>query len=410
MSDEVSQPTISHLYSRPVSNRDTTFIASDWREAVTDESVLLTYGYPYPDSFPYDELQDALDILISTEPEDALQYGGATSARKLDSIIADRLQYRGFSCSAENVVVTNGAMNGIDLVCRTFLDPTDSVLLEAPTFVWTLSVVRNHGVELIGIPVDDEGVDVSEMEQNLRERRRSSAPMPKLFYTIPNFQNPTGVTLSKNRRKYLLELAAEFDFVILEDDAYGELRYDGSDIEPLYLMDDTGRVIHIGSFSKLIGPGIRTGWVIADEAVIERISALHTGGPNVLVKGMIAEYLDSGHLKKAIPNLRDAYRKRRDHVLDCLEKYMPADCTWTEPAGGFFVWVELPEGIDAASMLSAAGREGIVYLPGEMFYPGSTGGENCLRLSFSHVSLPDMDRAIQALATATVQHQQQSTR
>lgn len=398
MNHDETPDGITHLFAQAVRDREGAFVSSEWQAAATPDSVRLTYGFPFPESFPNEDLLAAAESLLETDPEHALQYGGGEASARLPDIVARRSRERGIECTEGEVVLTNGSMNAIDLACRAFLDPGDVVFLEAPTFVWSLSVIRNHGVEIVGIDVDSNGVDVDALAAELEERRRTGRPLPTLFYTIPNFQNPTGMTLSRSRRDRLLDLAAEYDFLVLEDDAYGELRYDGLDVEPLRAIDESGRVIHAGTFSKVIGPGIRTGWIIADDPVANRLDTLQTGGPNVFTRGLLTTYCDAGHLDAAVPRLREAYRQRRDHMLECLERHMPASADWTEPDGGFFVWVALPPTVDTRTMLEDAGLAGVVYLPGESFYATETGGEHCLRLSFSHVPFDEMERGIEALA------------
>jgi 2-aminoadipate transaminase len=262
-----------------------------------------------------------------------------------------------------------------------------------------LSIFRNHGPELVSFPVDEAGMDVEAVAAALRRRRREDRPLPKLLYVVPNFQNPTGVTLSLARRERLLALAAEYDFVVLEDDAYGDLRYDGEDVPPLAALDDEGRVVRVGTFSKTIAPGVRTGWAVAHEAVAGQLSRTNAGRPNTFTRGVLARYCEAGHLETTLPELRAAYADRRDHMLTCLAEHLPAAAEWTEPAGGFFVWVTLPAGLDAETLLETAAEEGVTYLPGEMFY-ADDGGERSLRLSFSHVPMEAMGEGVAALGRA----------
>lgn len=391
-----------HLLSERAS-LDRGGIEYPWRDLLTPDTVLLTFGFPFPDSFPNENLVEAAETLLGAEPDEALQYGGGDAADDLPAIVAERARRRGLDCSADEVLLTNGATDALDLACRTFLDPGDAAVVEAPTFTWSLAVVRSHGVDTVGVEMDDDGLDVDALAVELARRRRAGLEMPKLIYTIPNFQNPTGVTLVAERRERLLDLAAEYDFIIVEDDAYGELRFEGEDIPPLRALDDDGRVIHLGTFSKTIAPGVRTGWVIADEAVIDRMRSLHTGGPNAFIRGLIATYCREGALEAAVPELQAAYRDRRDHMLSCLERYMPEAAEWTEPQGGFFVWVELPTTIDTFEMLPDAVEEGVAYLPGDMFYADG-GGAHSLRMSFSLAATEAMERGIAALGR-TVERQ-----
>ena len=374
-----------------------------WRDRLEPETVVLTFGFPFPESFPRDDLVSAARALLEAEPNEALQYGGGEAAQDLPGIVAERAPGRGIECTADEVLVTNGATDALDLVCRTFLDPGDAVVVEAPTFTWSLAVVRSHGVETVGVEMDGDGLDADALADELARRRREELEMPKLVYTIPNFQNPTGVTLVEQRRKRLLDLAATYDFVVVEDDAYGELRFEGEDVAPLRALDDDGRVIHLGTFSKTIAPGVRTGWAIADQPLVDRLGSLHTGGPNAFTAGLIATYCREGYLEAAVPELRGAYRDRRDHLLSCLDRHMPKAADWTEPKGGFFVWVELPETVDTVEMLPDAVEAGVAYLPGSMFYVDG-GGEHSLRLSFSWAPLDAIEGGVAALGRTVEGH------
>jgi 2-aminoadipate transaminase len=395
---DLESSRVDHLFSETVRETLGQSAYGAWREVDAPGAVSLAFGFPFPGSFPYDELLAAAGAVVEAEPDRMLQYGGGEHADRLPELVAGRERDRGVDCSDEAVVLTGGANHAIDLVCRLFLDPGDHLLTGAPTFMGALSSFGNHAVEVTGVPVDGDGLDVGAVEAELRERRAGGRPVPKLVYAVPTFQNPTGITLPRDRREHLLELAAEFDFAVLEDDAYGELRYDGDDVPPLAALDDAGRVVRVGTFSKTVAPGVRTGWAVAHEEVAAQLRRLNAGGPNVFTQGTVARYVED-HFEDNVDRLRAAYAERRDHMLDCLDAHMPDGTDWTEPEGGFFVWVTLPEGVDAEALLPAAAEEGVTYLPGEMFYPDG-GGERSLRLSFSHVDLGAMEEGVAALGRA----------
>lgn len=370
-----------------------------WRAIDAPGAVSLRFGFPYPGSFPNDELVAAVEAVFEAEGNGALQYGGGEDADELPGIVAARARERGVDCTAENVVLTSGSSHAIDQVCRTLLDPGDPVFLPAPTFMGALSIIRDHGPEIVSFPVDEGGLDVDAIAAELARRREAGRPLPKLLYVVPNFQNPTGVTLSPTRRERILELAAEYDFLVVEDDPYGDLRYDGEDLPPLAALDGGDRVIRIGTFSKTIAPGVRTGWAVAHEAVAAQLARPNAGRPNTITRSVVARFCEAGHLAARLPDLRAAYAERRDHMLACLDERMPAGVEWTEPEGGFFVWVTLPEGLDAEALLPVAADHGVTYLPGAMFYPDD-GGERSLRLSFSHPPLDEMTAGVAALGRA----------
>ncbi|WP_331234395.1 aminotransferase-like domain-containing protein [Natronorarus salvus] len=386
-----------HLFTETVRETLEDSAYGAWRSVSSADAVPLGLGFPFPESFPNDELVDAAGAVFDVEGDVALQYGGGEYAEHLEEVVADRARARGIDCGEGELLLTNGSTHAIDSVCRAFLDPEESIVVEAPTFMGALSVFRNYGVEVTGIDVDRDGLDVEALAAELRARDERGDALPTLVYTIANFQNPTGTTLSADRRHRLLDLAAEYDFVILEDDAYGELRFDGEPLPTLAELDDEGRVVHVGTFSKTIAPGVRTGWVIGHEEIVREVRGLAAGGTNTFTRGVLGRYCAEGRLEEGVPELRRAYEERRDHLLRCLESSMPPEATWTEPEGGFFVWVELPEGIDTEELLPRAAEEGVVYLPGSMFYPDDR-GENGLRLSYSQASPEGMERGIAALA------------
>jgi 2-aminoadipate transaminase len=399
VTDDGRDDRFDHLFAERVRATLDQDPYGSWRAIDAPDAVSLSFGFPYPASFPNDELVAAAADLFEAEGDSALQYGGGEYAGQLSEVVAARERERGVDCDPEQVVLTSGASHAIDQVCRTVLEPGDPVFLSAPTFMGALSILRNHGPELVSFPVDEAGMDVDAVAEALATRRAADRPLPKLLYVVPNFQNPTGVTLSRDRRERILELAAEYDFLVLEDDAYGDLRYDGEDVPPLAALDDEGRVIRTGTFSKTIAPGVRTGWAVAHEAVAAQLSRTNAGRPNTFTRGVLARYCEAGHLEATLPELRAAYAERRDHMLACLAEHLPAGGDWTEPEGGFFVWVTLPAGLDADDLLEVAADEGVTYLPGEMFYPDG-GGERSLRLSFSHVSMDEMGEGVAALGRA----------
>ncbi|WP_132061563.1 aminotransferase-like domain-containing protein [Halorussus amylolyticus] len=371
-----------------------------WRAIDAPDAVSLSFGFPYPESFPNDELVAAAEAVFEEEGDRALQYGGGDYSDRLAELVAERERKRGIDCDGDDVVLTNGSTHAIDVVCHTFLEHGDEVFVEAPTFMGALKLFANYGVEITGFENDADGLDVDAVAAELESRAAEGRPLPKLLYTIPTFQNPSGTTLSRDRRERLLDLAAEYDFLVLEDDAYGELRYFGDDVPTLAELDETGRVVRVNTLSKTVAPGVRTGWILADDEILDTVGRMCAGGTNTFTQSVLGRYFAEGTYERNLAEFRENYAERCTHMLDCLDEHMPESAEWTDPDGGFFVWVELPEDIDAEELLPAAADEGVTYLPGEMFFPDDRGA-NCVRLSFSHVSFEEMDRAVAALARAT---------
>ena len=297
------------------------------------DAVPLTYGFPYPESFPTAELVAATETVIEEEAADVLQYGGGEYVERLHDGILAREELRGIDADREELLVTNGATHALDAISSTFLDPGDEVLVESPTFVWSLKVLDNRGADLTGVELDSDGLDPDALEAELLAREAAGEPTPKLLYTIPEFQNPTGATLTRERRERVLELADQYDFLIVADDAYGELRFSGESPPPLSALDDSGRVIRVGTVSKTIAPGVRTGWITAHEALIEQIGAMAAGGTNTFTQSVLGRYMDAGHYQPTLDDLLAGYEKRRDAMLDALERHLPEGSSWTEPNG-----------------------------------------------------------------------------
>jgi 2-aminoadipate transaminase len=388
---------LEHLYRDTVRDTMGSSVYGDWRSIQNADAVPLAFGFPYPESLPNGELVSAAESLVAAEPDSALQYGGGESASELRDVVVERARERGIDCSTDTIHLTNGATRGIDTVCRTFLEAGDEVVVEAPTFMGALGIFRNHAATVTGVPLDEEGLDVDALAADLSARAERGESQPKLVYTIPDFQNPTGVTMATDRRETLLDLADAYDFVVLEDDPYGRLRYEGSDRPPLKALDADNRVVRINTFSKTIAPGIRTGWIVADEATTAQFNRIDAGGEPSFTRGLISRYCSEGRLDRAVSQLRDGYKRRRDQMLASLDAHMPPTVAWSEPSGGFFVWIEFPEPVDAEAMLPDAIDAGVTYLPGSFFYPDDS-GDRFARLSFSHASPAAIDDGIAALA------------
>jgi 2-aminoadipate transaminase len=404
MTDDHHGWPYDHLFARPVQESMGGAEYGAWRAIANADAAALSFGFPFPDSFPRDELLAATEAVLEEEGAKALQYGGSESADRLVEWTTDHARERGMDATEDEILLTNGGSHGLDLVCRAFLDPGDRIVVEGPTFMGALRQFDKFDVAVESIPLDDDGLDVDALEGRLEALEDEDEDPPKLLYTIPNFQNPTGVTLTRDRRERLLDLAAEHDFMIVEDDAYGDLRYDGEPVAPLRALDEErpegGRVIHLGTFSKLIAPGVRAGWAVADETVRDQLRRLNSGGSNTtFMRSVLGKYVDDGTLDATIPELCQAYEQRRDRMLDALEEHMPPAAEWSEPDGGFFVWLELPEQIDADDILDDAIDEGATYLPGRWFY-GDDRGANCMRLSYSYEELDEMEHGIEGLSRA----------
>jgi 2-aminoadipate transaminase len=294
-----------------------------------------------------------------------------------------------------DLAITAGAQQALDLIGKAFLDPGDVVLAEGPTYLGALQAFSAYEPDIRCIPMDDDGMRMDLLEEELKRVGPRGA---KFIYSIPNFQNPAGVTLSAERRRRLVELAREYDIPIVEDDPYGRLRFEGGHVKPLKALDDD--VIYLGTFSKIFAPGLRLGWVAAPRPILAKLlvvkQAADLCGSN-FAQVVAERYFLGTRWRKVLQNLTTTYSERRSAMLEALEEHFPPEARWTHPEGGFFVWVELPAYVDCASMLAEAVEHGVTFVPGDGFYPDGR-GRNCMRLAFCYAEPPAIAEGIRRLA------------
>jgi 2-aminoadipate transaminase len=361
------------------------------------KQISFVFGFPDPASLPAAEVAEATTRALSARGRTALQYGdNAGYSGLIDALITKLERDQGITAKRENILITAGGSQAIDLLLDTFVDWGDTIVSEMPTWLGAVQAFHNTGVKVVSIPVDSEGTDVAVLARELG-RLREEGVTPKFVYMISNFQNPTGITSSVRRRLELLELTRAAGTVLIEDDAYFDLRYQGESLPSIYSLDEgRGSVIYMGTLSKTMGPGMRLGWLVGSTELIRRISALKVdGSTNVFGAHVAAEWLP-GNLLPHVDRLRRVYRRRRDLMLSALERHMPSGTTWTIPEGGFFIWVTLPGGIDTRQMLPQVRELGVEYLPGPACYADSSGASQ-LRLSFSFVEDDRIETGIRVI-------------
>ena len=343
-------------------------------------------GYPDPASFPYDGMVDATDRMMKAEGAAAMTYGEPQGYRGLRELICTKYErFEGFKAEPENIIVANGSGHALALAFSAFLDPGDVIIAEAPTFSGSLNTIRRHGPEILTVPVDDEGIVTWAVREKLVALRRQGRTC-KLIYTIVNFQNPAGPSQSLRRRHELIELAHEFETMILEDDAYGELRFEGDTLPPLYALDRGHRVIRAGTLSKILGAGVRIGWLCAPRELIPAFQGfLFGGGVNPFMSRVATFYLRD-HLIEHVEHLIEVYRAKRDAMLRGLDEVLGStDYVVSRPEGGFFLWMKLPTGTDTERLSALAVEARVQYTPGSAFFANG-GGEDFIRLAFSYES------------------------
>ncbi|NJE05176.1 PLP-dependent aminotransferase family protein [Thermococcus sp. M36] len=365
--------------------------ASEIRELLklveTGDVISLAGGLPAPETFPVEIIKDIAAEVLTHHADKALQYGTTKGFTPLRLALAKWMENRyGIPTSKVEIMMVAGSQQALDLIGRTFINRGDIVIVEGPTYLAALNAFKYYEPEFISIPMDDEGMRVDLLEEKLEELRRQGKRI-KFVYTVSTFQNPAGVTMSLERRKRLIELADEYDFLIVEDSPYSELRYSGEPIPPIKHFDDEGRVIYLGTFSKILAPGFRLGWIAAHPHFIRKIEIAKQAVDlcaNTLSQVIAWKYVEDGHLDRHIPKIIEFYKPRRDAMLEALEEYMPEGVRWTKPDGGMFIWVTLPEGIDTKLMAEKAIRKGVAYVPGEAFF-AHRDVKNTMRLNFTYV-------------------------
>jgi len=342
------------------------------------DPVYFGDGSPDRNLIPLDRLREASVKAWADAPE-CLGYGEQQGYAPLRELIVERMRPLGIEGSADRILVTSGSTQGLDLACRVFLEPGDVVLLENPTFLGATEIFRTYEARLVPVETDDDGMRMDALEAAL-----AAEPGAKMIYTIPTYQNPTGSTMPPARRQRLVELARQHNVAVLEDDPYSELRYEGEVTPPLVSLDPD--VIYLGTFSKTIAPGIRCGWTLAPAAIHRLLLANREVSDisNDRITMRTVYHAAAGFLTGHVAGTLDVYRSRRDAMLGALEEYLPESVTWSRPNGGFFVWITLPEQIDATALANEAADNGVIYFPGHWFYPDAD-RFNAIRLSYSTV-------------------------
>jgi 2-aminoadipate transaminase len=363
---------------------------------VTEQPDMISFagGLPAPECFPVAEVAQSAQRVLAESGASALQYAVTEGYGPLREKFAAEMAERGVTCATENILITTGSQQALDLIGKVFLDAGDCILTEAPTYLAAIQAFQAYEVRFASVPTDEFGLDTSRLEEViLRER-------PKLLYTIPNFQNPTGVTQAPERRQQLYELAARHGVIVVEDDPYGKLRYAGVDIPPIKSQDQEGLVLYVSTVSKTVTPGLRIGWIVAAEAALRKLviakqaTDLHTSN---LDQRIVDRYLTDFDNAAHVQRIRDVYCARFAVMNDCLSQLMPEGFRWTHPEGGMFLWVTCPESIDTQEMMHAAVERKVLFVPGRDFFPDGS-GHRYLRLNFSNAAEDNIRIGIARLA------------
>jgi 2-aminoadipate transaminase len=363
---------------------------------VTEDPNIISFagGLPNPISFPHKELAESAALVFKDSSSEALQYSSTEGYKPLRDYIAKRYQNSGLDINPDNILMINGSQQGLDLVGKVFLNNDDVVLIERPTYLAAIQSFGLYEPKFVSIPLLEDGVDLEVLEDMVGSLN------PKLFYSIPNFQNPTGISYSKNKREKIGDIFNKNNTLLVEDNPYGEIRFIGEDL-PL-MKSYIEKSVLLGSFSKIVSPGMRLGWIVADKDIMNHLitakqaSDLHS---NYLTQMIVHRYLTGYDVENHIQHIRNMYRIQRDCMVKMIKKYFPSDVKFTQPEGGMFLWVTLPEGMSSMELFEVAIKENVAFVPGEAFYSNNP-EINTLRLNFSNSNEKKIEEGIKRLGHA----------
>jgi len=369
--------------------------------ALTQQPEIISFagGLPDPALFPVDELNEAMSRVIKNNASAVLQYGETLGYRPLRETILTMTQKEGLKdIGPENLIVTTASQQGIDLVGKVFIDEGDTVIVEGPTYLAALQSWNVYGANFETVPMDDDGMMMDKLEESLN-KLKSKGVKPKFIYTIPTFQNPAGITMNLERRKKLLELAYRFDTPIIEDNPYGDLRFTGEHVPSLAALDDRGMVVYLRTFSKILCPGLRLGWIVSNKDVIKKISLAKEAADlctPVVTQAATNEWVKMGGLDRHIPKIIASYSKKRELMVEMMKMHFPQGVKWTKAEGGMFIWATLDPKVNATELFPKALEHKVAYIVGEAFYSNGM-GKNAIRLNFSYPNHSQIEEGIKRL-------------
>jgi len=388
-----------------LSQRTSTAQRSAIREllALTEKPEIISFGggLPAPETFPHEELADIAAELIRTQYAKVLQYGATEGSATLRDEVVRWLAPQGVFVTREELLITTASQQGLDLLAKAFIDPGDVVFCGLPTYLGAIQAFRMFQTDLVGVPLEDDGMNLDRLEERIAETR-AEGKRAKAVYVVPDFQNPSGITMSGAKRERLLDIARREDLLIFEDDPYGQLRFAGEPIPSICSLDTEGRVILLLTFSKVLAAGLRLAAVVARGPLMDPLVVAKQAADlctSKLTQHLAAHYMKRCGLEQHLETIRSVYRVKRDAMIAALERYMPQHegISWTHPDGGLFLWVRLPEGLDTGEMFRRAIEHNVAYVTGSAFYVDG-GGKNTMRLSYSVVTEEQIDEGIKRLA------------
>ena len=388
----------SHLYSDRAGKMRGSVIRELLKVTQDPEIISFAGGLPNPKSFPIDDLISVLDSVMKQYGKTALQYGTTQGLDELRQSLAERAAKDGINTTKDNIIITNGSQQSLDAIGKIFLNPGDTAIVGLPTYLGGINAFRSYECNLVGVPLDKDGMRVDLLEETINKLIKENIH-PKFIYVIPSFQNPAGVVMPESRRKKLIDIANEYNLVVIEDDPYGKLRFDGPVIKPIKAYDDVGRVIYISTFSKILAPGLRVAWNISSDEITRKIALCKQAldlCTCTFTQFVVNEFMRLGSLDLHIMKICEMYKPKRDIMMKSMEKYFPQGYVCHKPKGGLFAWVTLQEGIDTEIMFLDAIKQKVAYVHGKAFHVDG-GGEKSMRLNFSYSTDKQLEEGIKRL-------------
>lgn len=385
-------------YSKRVPADGTDAVGAILQAAADPKIISFAGGLPAPELFPVKEMKAAVDKVFEEHGQEAMQYGAAKGVTALREVIQQHVKEKeNVDSELDNVLVTTGSEQALDLVGKAFVDPGDTVLVEQPTYLCALDVFRSYGANFASVEMDEDGMKMDALEEALKAN-----PNTKLIYTVPNFQNPTGRTMTEERRKQLAELAEKYDVYVLEDNPYGEIRFAGQHVPAVKSFDKSGHVFYMSTFSKTLAPGFRLGWLVADKAVVNKLTVLkqsadlHTDN---LAQFAVAQFFADNDVDAHVKEISALYGKRKDLMLEGIKKYFPEGVKYTDPEGGMFLWVEVPGVDDTVELFKECLEHDVAFVPGDPFFAGEV-QPGAFRLNYSNMKEDQIEVGLKCLGAA----------
>src|SRR5699024_3882604 len=385
-------------YSKRVPADGTDAVGAILQAAADPKIISFAGGLPAPEIFPVKEMKATVDKVFEEHGQEAMQYGAAKGVTALREVIQQHVKEKeNVDSELDNVLVTTGSEQALDLVGKAFVDPGDTVLVEQPTYLCALDVFRSYGANFASVEMDEDGMKMDALEEALKAN-----PNTKLIYTVPNFQNPTGRTMTEERRKQLAELAEKYDVYVLEDNPYGEIRFAGQHVPAVKSFDKSGHVLYMSTFSKTLAPGFRLGWLVADEDVVNKLTVLkqsadlHTDN---LAQFAVAQFFTDNDVDAHVKEISDLYGKRKDLMLEGIKKYFPEGVKYTNPEVGMFLWVEVPGVDDTVELFKECLEHDVAFVPGDPFFAGEA-QPGAFRLNYSNMKEDQIEVGLKRLGAA----------